>query len=299
MLVLDFVNAFFLLPLRREEYRYFVAAFRGSFFVWLRVAQGSKNGPQLFGRASAQATRFTASLAPSSHLRQQTYTDDPWLAIRGTKKYVDELTATVILMWLALGFPLAFDKGQRGQHITWVGHDIAIDTIAMKVTASIKAEFMRELATTTKQLMAKNVCSLKEIRSFAGAVNHVASLLWGWRPFLEELWAAISAPKQATMPAANTTSSTKRGGRRKKKAKDKRVRSGAPPNCIWKTQIIQTLLWIDTFLAGDMGLLSRTWSLDQYIAVAADLTFSFDASPWGIGGVLVHKGRIVVGSWTP
>ena len=48
-------------------------------------------------------------------------------------------------------------------------------------------------------------------------------------------------------------------------------------------------------MAGEMGLLSRTWSLDQYTALAADLTFSFDASPWGIGGVLAHKGRIV--SW--
>ena len=113
MMVLDFANAFFLVPLKKEDHKYFVAAFRGSFHTWLRVAQGSKNGPQTFGRASALATRMTQSLAPTSAIRQQTYTDDPWVALKGTKDYIDSATATIILTWLALGFPLAFDKGPK------------------------------------------------------------------------------------------------------------------------------------------------------------------------------------------
>ena len=187
MMVLDFVNAFFLVPLKKEEYTYFVAAFRGSFYIWLRVAQGSKNGPQTFGRVSALATRMTQSLAPTSAMRQQTYTDDPWVALKGTRTYVDRATATIILTWLALGFPLAFDKGQRGHQICWVGHDVHLDVKRKVVTASIKAEFLAELLKTTQGMMARNVLSAKEVRAYAGSANHVATLLWrggrSWRDF--------------------------------------------------------------------------------------------------------------------
>ena len=85
MAVLDFIDAFFRVPLKEQEFKYFVAAFRGSFYIWLRAAQGSKNGPHIFGRVSAQATRFTQALAPTDRLRQQTYTDGPWLAMRGSR----------------------------------------------------------------------------------------------------------------------------------------------------------------------------------------------------------------------
>ena len=62
---------------------------------------------------------------------------------------------------------------------------------------------------------------------------------------------------------------------------------------MWNSQVIQTLIWIHTFLAGEMGVLTRAWDLADYTAQTAGLTFSFDACPWGIGGVLVHHGKIV------
>ena len=66
---------------------------------------GLESRPQISGRVSAQATRFTQALAPTDRLRQQTYTDDPWLAIRGSQSYISRLTAVVVMTWLALGFP--------------------------------------------------------------------------------------------------------------------------------------------------------------------------------------------------
>ena len=36
---LDFVDAFFLVPLRKGKYNYLVSASRGAFHIWLRVAQ--------------------------------------------------------------------------------------------------------------------------------------------------------------------------------------------------------------------------------------------------------------------
>ena len=48
--VLDFSDAFYLLPLCPEELKYYVVKYRSQWIAYNRVVQGSKNGPQLFGR---------------------------------------------------------------------------------------------------------------------------------------------------------------------------------------------------------------------------------------------------------
>ena len=45
----------------------------------------------------------------------------------------------------------------------------------------------------------------------------------------------------------------------------------------------------------DTCSLTRSWKLSSYVADAVDVTFNFDAIPFGIGGVLIYLGRIV--SW--
>ena len=57
---------------------------------------------------------------------------------------------------------------------------------------SIKDEFMREFEAVAEEMSNTNVVSEKHLRSFTGAVNHIANLVWALRPFLDELWAAIS-----------------------------------------------------------------------------------------------------------
>ena len=199
------------------------------------------------------------------------------------------------MTWLALGFPFAFDKGQRGRQVDWVGHSIHVDTIAKKVTSSIKAQFLADLHATTRSFLKKNVLSLKEVRSYAGSANHVATLLWGWRPFLEELWAAITSPSTLRSPACVGKRRKTGDAEHNKEEKRKKHKSNAPTNCIWTAQAKQALVWIDAFLSKEVGDLTRCWHLEHYLRKAADVTFNFDASPCGIGGTLVRFGRPV--SW--
>ena len=39
--MLDFADAFYMLPLVETEKRYFVAYYHGHFYLWNRIAQGS------------------------------------------------------------------------------------------------------------------------------------------------------------------------------------------------------------------------------------------------------------------
>ena len=45
LMVLDFEDAFWNIPLASEERRFFVGKLGGRFYVFLRAAQGSRNGP--------------------------------------------------------------------------------------------------------------------------------------------------------------------------------------------------------------------------------------------------------------
>ena len=76
-LVLDFKDAFFKVPLMPSEYKYYVAEHGGAYYVWLRVAQGSVNGPTVWGRIAAFTARMTQALADPGEFRLQLYTDGP------------------------------------------------------------------------------------------------------------------------------------------------------------------------------------------------------------------------------
>ena len=73
------------------------------------------------------ASRFTQALCHTDAMRQHTYTDDPVLAVRGSRTKARHMCTVVILAWLALGFNLAYIKGQFSTSITWVGHEVSVD----------------------------------------------------------------------------------------------------------------------------------------------------------------------------
>ena len=107
-LVLDFVDAFFRMPLNPDERHFFVINFAGRFLRWNRVAQGSTNGPQSFCRLAALVGRLTQSVFDSDVARLQVYIDDPILTMRGTEKQAKHNMTKAILVWRCCCLDLAF-----------------------------------------------------------------------------------------------------------------------------------------------------------------------------------------------
>ena len=104
LFALDFRDAFYMRPLRRDERRYFTAYHQGRWYVWERVAQGSLNGPNVFGRLSALTGRMTQALMSSTGARLQIYTDDLCTVLKGDLKTVRRNVTIMVLFWLALGW---------------------------------------------------------------------------------------------------------------------------------------------------------------------------------------------------
>ena len=104
---------------------------------------------------------------------------------------------------------------------------------------------------------------MRDLRTLAGKANHIAGVLYTWRPFLQELWAALYNTNQDTQ---------------------------APLNCVWTKQIMHTLTWILAFLTQQAGALRRVYTLDAYLGRGDRISVKLDASPWGLGGILLING---------
>ena len=166
-----------------------------------------------------------------------------------------------------MGLPLAFAKANRGSKVVWIGNSFVISNVLVGV--SIKQERLEDLLQVTKDLLEINVIPRKAVRSFAGKCASIASVIEAWRPFLTDLWAAI-AECDARHKAPGTDKS-----------------NNAPKNCIWQKQIRVTLFWVKAFLTCSAGTLARIYRMESFFVTYPRVRMLLDASPWGLGGLLV------------
>ena len=223
---------------------------------------GARGGPTIWGRVAALLGRITQSLHAPGEVRTQIYVDDPCIAIWGNAAIRDQVAATIMLVWLALGVRLAFPKGMLAAEAEWIGIRFAVAPPIL--TASIKEALIAEIRSEARSFMDVNVIPRKRFLSFIGKCNHVATLLYGWRPFLRELWAVVSETPDAT---------------------------GAPQGCVWTKQCAHTLLWVLAFCDGRQGALSIRYDVRAYLAPHRAVQIASDACVWGSGAVLILDGR--------
>ena len=268
LLVLDFVDAFWNVPLLAAERRFFVGKLRSRYFVFLRAAQGSRNGPLAWAGVVSLAIRLVQACLWEGGVcpaRINTYVDDPLTVVRGTETRRNYLVACLVLLFTALEFPLSFRKGSRGTSVDWIGLTVSVHPRVVHLT--ITEARVKELRDLADEALVRNLVTKKWLRSFAGKASSFASILIFWRPFLRSIWGALCAD-----PSDNT-----------------------PQNCVWVKQFVVAVKWIRAFLVGVQGNMVRVFTLDVYAGVGPFARMVFDASPWGAGGFLVMDGKFV--SW--
>ena len=203
-----------------------------------RAPQGSAAGPTLWGRLAAVVMRLTQSLFDPNAARLICYVDDPLAAIRGTLDEQRATAALMILVWSALGFKLAFPKGQLSHVVHWIGGTIKCTPTAVR--ASIKESIVSDILVDLKRVAKQNYVTKKELHSLIGKINHCAGLLLAIRPFLHPLWAALADKKH----------------------------SGAPRECIWRQQIAIELDWFELFFTGRGLAIERVFTIEASCAKA-------------------------------
>ena len=109
-----------------------------------------------------------------------------------------------------------------------------------RTDATILESRLAELKDMALSISSRNVVSVKELRTFTGKAQSIASLLYVWRPFVHMLYGAIQACAEGSAPPTG-------------------------PNTRWVRQIRQPVDWILAFLTGRVGDLTRRISLDSYL----------------------------------
>ena len=193
--------------------------------------------------------------------RLQCYVDDPLLATKGTRARRNRLATRFCVALLVLGFDVAFSKAKFNSSVVWIG--VSFKITPRTVTVTIPEEKLVDLLTWINKTLKINVVSEKELRSFSGKAMSVASIILTWRPFLAQLWAALS---QGAVKA--------------------------PRNCVWVKQFRNALIWLQEFINGTSGTIIRTFEYDLYYGNPDNVRITTDASPYGIGGFITINGRI-------
>ena len=98
--VLDYTDAFWQVPLRDDEQKYFCASAtiknKKRWIAFLRTAQGSTNAPTSWARVAALVMRLTQGLFSPLEVLLMCYVDDPFAAMKGTDER-RRLLATVMI----------------------------------------------------------------------------------------------------------------------------------------------------------------------------------------------------------
>ena len=264
--VLDFSEAFWQMPLEPSERRYFCCRLVidgcTKFIVFLRTVQGSRGAPNSWARLAALVMRLTQGLFDDTTVRMHCFVDDPIASIRG-EAWVRRLkAASIMLVWEAIGFNLAYRKGQFSGRVDWIGGNLQFTDVG--ITARVKDTILQDIRDDLKKFSTQNVLAIKEVRSFVGRANHAAGLLLVLRPFLHSIWGAIYGDS-----------------------------GGAPPNTIWRKQIEHALSWLQLFFVEEKDGLERSFTLQEFAATGPCWEIGTDASPWGMGGWLSCDGKIV------
>ena len=93
---------------------------------------------------------------------------------------------------------------------------------------------------------------------------------------MDRLWAAVSTSGQQKNDLKHES--------------NKLRKSRAAKAMIWTKQIKSSLSWINFFLEEILGPITRTWDLKSFLAHPDTLIMIVDASPWGMGGILLDAG---------
>eukprot|EP00971_Amphidinium_carterae_P348913 6490740-Amphidinium_carterae.1 len=270
LFVCDFRDAFWQVPLHTDEVPFFCGLLDGEVVAYRRTAQGSLNGPLTWAAVGAavmrvsQALFFEASATdPFAQCKLNLYVDDPIAVLAGTAAKRSRHVHLLLLLWVALGLELATEKCAFGRELDWCGLSYKIGVNAVCVT--IKESRVRELTELVCTALRANVVPSSELRTLVGKAASFATLLFTWRPFMSELYTALH---------------------------DDAARSSAPSNCCWTRQVEPALVWIQAFLSKQGGALIRRFAFDAFSA-KPQVMFITDASPWGLGGVLIKQGTLM------
>ena len=298
--VVDFKNAFMTLPLASSEQPFNTSVAphgvrrlraplydgepeQGSFLVWRVLGFGGHSNPLTYSRVACFASRSGQALLmddviPSSEVargRVQLYVDDPAVTLEGS---IDQQVAAVdllVLWWLVLGIPLAWDKGEFGSGRTshdWIGVQFRSNAPGT-ATMTVPQKFLATLLEVAESFLAPTpkTAPLRDAHALCGKAGRLAQVVPAAKPFVQQLFAALAASLRAHHLGLRE----------------------APPTRVAKKRHRIVASWLVSLLRGQPFALQHTLRLQPASIDRHTRRVEFDASPWG-GAFIYYEGTEVM-----
>eukprot|EP00971_Amphidinium_carterae_P221017 4388113-Amphidinium_carterae.1 len=99
-------------------------------------------------------------------------------------------TIIILVWWMILGVPLAWNKALQGRTVDWIGASLESGDNELKVTIPVKK--VQEVNDIVTEMLNKQVTSKRSILTLAGKLSHIAGLVVYIKPFLAPLWAVAA-----------------------------------------------------------------------------------------------------------
>ena len=194
MAVIDFKDAFYTCRLSEVEKKYAVVQGRKGFYILNVVAFGLACGPLLWGRTAAVMMRLAAAMLPE--LRLQCYVDDPMFVLSGHDDLQHRMGLILACtLWQALGSDLAWGKLQFGTSVSWIGFQLQLQ--GSTFVATLAPDKLKKLQGLLQELRAyKGMLPLAKLRTLAGVLGWLTSIIIFARPWVSMIWGAITEAEQ-------------------------------------------------------------------------------------------------------
>ena len=277
LIVADFSDAYCHLRAAEAEWPHLWGQAFGDPILFVALCFGHIATPLIWSRLAAALTRMAQALLPPSRGRIQTYLDDPLLALRGSRQERDGRLAMVLLTWTAVGAARSWKKGARGSQVQWIGVQIGWNWDGSDFF--IPHAKTLELAEELEALIAGPVAKLADLRRVTGRNSWATSLLRHARWAVARFWAVL-ADKERESAVARTPGTAKR----------KRANGGTMDALVHTVRLVAAAGWLAAFWRGLGGPLVRHFGRQK--EARARLEIATDASPWGVGGLVVVNGAV-------
>ena len=281
MVLVDVSDAFPHLGVHKRELEHCIAPdVEGppGFLLFRALLFGYRTAPLLWARLASLVARFLQCCMPVDRGQHQVYLDDSFWMLQGTLQERNTALAFILYTMAALGLEVSIKKGERGAQVTWAGlHFRLVNKDEMLLT--LPEKFLSDLQTTLEGWAHKGMARLKELRSTTGKISWLSGALPRTRWIVRIFYAVLSAREAEVKTGAEE--------QRRQSRADSRVKEHLFP----VKRLERARLTLLQFLATTKERPTRKVNLRKRVtAKAAILT---DASPEGLGAVLVVNGKVL------
>lgn len=220
---------------------------------------GFKGAPLIMGRLAGAMTRQWQS-AMGGKPSLQTYMGDPLMVVAGDQK--------------VFGINLAYEKGERGTRVVWIGVTIEVDQDNKQIIISVPQKLVDEVL--SKMQSWAGMASVREFRAVTGKLSWIAGILPRSRWAVSSFYAALADVEQESKDDEEVERAEKRQG-------DQRPKRGL----IAVKRVELARRWLTAYLQQDEAWRCRKIPL---VVQTPQWAVTTDASPFGVGAILSASG---------